>query len=536
MLEELYVENLGIIRSARIEPGPGLVAVTGETGTGKTLLLGALRLLRGDTARADRVGPHGDEARAEGRFTIGATETVVARRVAEGKSRAYLDGAMVPAKALSERLDSLVEIVAQHEHVALGRETSVRRLIDGLLDASGREAADHYQQAWERLVTLRADREALGGDARGLARDLDLVRHQAAEIAAARLHPGEEESLKASLLRLRHAGELIESLAAVAGGLDDEGGAGDTLRTALGHLEAAGRIDPALQDLVTRLRTAITDIDELARDLRGSVDSIDHDPGALAAAEERAAVLAGLRRKYGATVDEVIAFGADAADRAVHLERLATRAETIASEIAASEMAAAAAGEALAASRRSAGKQLAEVARGYLLELGFRDPTLELEVEAAPPGPHGADRVRLLFASAARLVPGPVARVASGGELSRLVLAIRVAAGVADAEVVAFDEIDAGVGGSTALAMGELLARLATDRQVLVVTHLPQVAAFADTQFVVERTGREAGVRPVTGDDRIAEIARMLGGIGESDSGREHAAELLALAASRRRG
>jgi DNA repair protein RecN (Recombination protein N) len=159
-----------------------------------------------------------------------------------------------------------------------------------------------------------------------------------------------------------------------------------------------------------------------------------------------------------------------------------------------------------------------------------------VEVDSAPPGLHGADRVRLLFASDAGLTPGPVSRIASGGELSRLVLAIRVAAGVADADVVAFDEIDAGIGGATALAMGELLSRLAVSRQVLVVTHLPQVAAFANSQFVVERVGREATVRSVEGDERIAEVARMLGGIGASDSGRDHAAELLALAESKRAG
>jgi DNA repair protein RecN (Recombination protein N) len=194
------------------------------------------------------------------------------------------------------------------------------------------------------------------------------------------------------------------------------------------------------------------------------------------------------------------------------------------------------AGETLATSRRVAGKHLADEALGYLRQLGFREPVLQVEVDATPPGPHGCDRVRLLFASDAGLPPGPVSRVASGGELSRLVLAIRVAAGVADADVVAFDEIDAGIGGATALAMGELLARLAVSRQVLVVTHLPQVAAFADTQFVVERSGREAVVRPVAGDERVAEVARMLGGIGESDSGRDHAAELLTLAAVRRNG
>ena len=536
MLEELYVENLGIIRTARLEPGAGLVAVTGETGTGKTLLLGALRLLRGDAARTDRVGPHGDEARAEGRFTIGSSETVVARRVAEGKSRAYLDGSMVPAKALADRLDALVEIVAQHEHVALGRESSVRRLIDGMLDASGRGARDGYHGAWERLVGLRTDRDALGGDARALARELDLARHQAAEISAARLHPGEEDVLKVSLARLRHAGEITESLAVAAIGLDDEGGAGDALRTALGHVEAAGRIDATLKDLATRLKAVLTDLDDVVRDLRDAAEGIDHDPAALAAAEERVAVLSGLRRKYGATIDEVIAYGAETADRTTTLERLAERAATIADDIAAAETDAASAGEALAAARRVAGKHLVEEALEHLRHLGFREPVLVVEVDGVPPGRHGADRVRLLFASDSGLTPGPVSRVASGGELSRLVLAIRVAAGVADAEVVAFDEIDAGVGGATALAMGELLARLSAGRQVLVVTHLPQVAAFADTHFVVERIGREATVRSVEGDERVAEIARMLGGIGESDSGRDHAAELLALAASRRPG
>ncbi|MBI5158017.1 MAG: DNA repair protein RecN, partial [Acidimicrobiia bacterium] len=324
-----------------------------------------------------------------------------------------------------------------------------------------------------------------------------------------------------------------ESLAAAAVGIDDEGGAGDVLRTALGHLESAARVDATLHDHATRLRALLTDLDDLGRDLRGAADSIDHDPAVHAAAEERAAVLAGLRRKYGATVDEVIAYGAEAEERAANLERIAARAETIAADIAAAEQSALVTGEALAAARRIAGKHLADEALEYLRQLGFREPVLVIEVESSPPGPHGADRVRLLFASDAGLTPGPVSRVASGGELSRLVLAIRVAAGVADADVVAFDEIDAGIGGATALAMGELLARLAVDRQVLVVTHLPQVAAFADTQFVVERVGREAAVRSVQGDDRIAEVARMLGGIGESDSGRNHAAELLALAAQR---
>lgn len=198
MLDELLVENLGIIESARIEPGAGLVAVTGETGTGKTLLLGAIRLLRGETARADRVGPHGDETRVEGRFVGGGGETVVTRRFG-GRSRTYLDGEMVPARTLADRVDDLIEVVAQHEHVSLGREASVRAMIDGLLDADGRALRASYGEAWRRLSELRAERDAAGSDPMALARELDLARHQVGEIDGAGLVPGEDGDLRARL-------------------------------------------------------------------------------------------------------------------------------------------------------------------------------------------------------------------------------------------------------------------------------------------------------------------------------------------------
>ncbi len=534
MLDELYVENLGILAASRLEPGPGLVAITGETGAGKTLLLGALHLLRGDTARSDRIGPRGDEARVEGRFTIDDDEVVVARRVTGGKSRAYVDGSMVPAKALAERLDAMVEIVEQHEHLSLGRESSLRRLLDGLLDAAGRAAAADYHQAWLRLSGLRGDRDRLGGDARALARDLDLARHEAREIAAAGLQPGEDVDLKATLGRVRHAAELIEALTASSSAIEDEGGAGDLLREVLERLRSARDLDPTLAPIVDRLEATIVEIEEIAADLRTTGEEIEHDPGALQAMEGRLAVISDLKRKYGATADDVIAYGADAAARAATLEALADRAETIAADIAAAEREAAAAGAALAAARRAAGARLTADALDRLAHLGFHDPVLAVDVETAEPGPNGADRVSLAFASTAGLVPGPVSRVASGGELSRLVLAVRVAAGVADADVVAFDEIDAGVGGATALAMGEMLSRLAVGRQVLVVTHLPQIAAFADSHFVVDRVGDAAEVRAVEGDSRLVELSRMLSGIEGSAQGKGTASELLALAGARK--
>lgn len=533
MLEELYVENLGIIAEARIEPGPGLVAVTGETGTGKTLLLGAIRLLKGDNARTDRIGPHGPETRVEGRFVINDEETIVARRVGS-RSRAYLDGAMVPAKSLTETIDGLVEIVEQHEHVSIGREASLRAMVDASLDADGDEALGVYRSAWERLESLRRARDEIGGDEMALARELDLAKHQLSEITAAALAPGEDAELKDRLSRMRHAGEITAALAEASHTIDDEAGAADGLRRALATLRGARDVDPTLGPLVEHLESIVVEVDEMALEIREAADGIEHDPGTLAAVEERAAVIADLKRKYGRTSDEVIAYAELVEGRVATLEEWTARAASIGREIEEAVAATVASGERLLDARRRAAKDLGEAAGMLLRSLGFGDPLLSCEVSSAPPGPHGADRLRLLFASDSSLTPGPASRVASGGELSRLVLAMRVAAGVADADVVAFDEIDAGVGGSTALEMGHLLAKLAVGRQVLVVTHLPQVAAYADTHFVVDRDGPSATVRRVEGPDRLTELARMLGGLEESERGQGHAAELLDVVAARK--
>lgn len=534
MLDELYVENIGIIADARIEPGPGLVAVTGETGTGKTLLLGALRLLRGDAARTDRIGPHGDEIRIEGRFAIGDEELVAARRVGSARSRAYLDGAMVPVKALADRMAGVIEIVAQHEHVTLGRESSLRKLVDGLLDAAGLQARDRYRSAYAELTALQTEAAELGGDQRMLARELDLLRHQSAEIAAGRISQDEYDGLMSQLRRLRHAGEITEALSVAFDGLDGDGRAIDLLRGALEALRAASKLDDAVVPLTRELEGAIATAEDVLGGIRIITDSLEHEPGALAAAEARGALIADLKRKYGATIADVLEFGAAAQERADHIESALARAETISGEIAAVRQRVTEAGAVLSEVRRAAAARLAQDALVRLRSLGFRDPVLRFEFESVDPTRSGIDRISLAFASDAALTPGPVSRVASGGELSRLVLSVRVAAGVAEAPVVAFDEVDAGVGGATALAMGEQLAILAATGQVLIVTHLPQVAAFANRHFVVERDGANATVRMVEGPERVAELARMLGGLGDSEGGRLHAEELLALAAERR--
>jgi DNA repair protein RecN (Recombination protein N) len=534
MLDELRVQNLGIIASGSIEPGSGLVAVTGETGTGKTLLLGALRMLRGDTASLDRIGPHGDEAHAEGRFLIGEDEIIAARRLTASRSRAYLDGDMVPAKALASRLAGIVEIVAQHEHVTLGRESSLRRLLDGGLDPSGVEAQSGYSEAYRALRDLEAEAAGLGGDERTMAREVDLLRHQAAEVAAAAPQPAEDEELLVRLRTLRHAGEISESLGAAIGALDDEDQASDLSRLALDRLRDAAKLDPALDGLAGRLETAIADVGEIVGEAKEALVALDLDGASLEQAENRFAVLSDLKRKYGATIAEVLTYAEDAASRADALEHTLTRVSSISAEIAAARQHAVDIGRALADARRIAADRLASEATERLRRLGFRDPLLRFTITEGEPAASGTDRIQLEFASDASLTPGPVAKVASGGELSRLVLAIRVAAGVAEAPVVAFDEVDAGIGGATALAMAEELAALAESSQVLVVTHLPQVAAFADRHFVVDRSGASASIRRVEGEERLGELARMLGGLEESERGRLHAEELVQLAAKRR--
>jgi DNA repair protein RecN (Recombination protein N) len=536
MLDELLVENLGLIVSARVEPGPGLVAVTGETGAGKTLLLGALRLLRGDTARSDRIGPAGTEARVEGRFLAGTEEIVVARRVEEGRSRAYLDGSMVPLRVLEERLRGVVEIVAQHEHVALGRESAVRPIVDGALDGAGKEMLAAYGAAWDKWQSLRSDMAALGGDRRALERELDLARHQAREVAAAGISPGEDRALAEQVERLRHAQEIAEALAAAHAALGEDGGVTDALGEVVAGLRRAASFDVGLGDLGARASALAEEAADLSAEVRHRADDVEHDPAALDAAQQRLAVLGDLRRKYGETLDDVAAFGEQARQRAQAIGGLLERAESLAQEAARAEAEIASLGADLAEARARAGARLAAAAEAHLRELGFRSPVLRVTVHPAPPARSGTDRVELLFASDAALEPAPVARVASGGELSRLVLAVHLAAGVGEAPVVAFDEIDAGIGGSTALAMGEKLAALAVGRQVLVVTHLPQVAAFADTHLVVDREGSRASVRRVEGEQRLEELTRMLGGLPASERGRGHAAELVEAASARRSG
>jgi DNA repair protein RecN (Recombination protein N) len=356
-----------------------------------------------------------------------------------------------------------------------------------------------------------------------------MVRFQADEIAEAGFGAGDDVTLAADAERLRNRETLVEGLAAAAEALREDG-AGAALDQAAAHLRRVSKHDPALQPLADQAAELAVLAGELASAAENAAEPSMDDGDNLNAVELRLAALGDLKRKYGASLDEVLEFGDAATRRAAELTSVIDRAEGAHAALAEAETNVATRSAALLAARVRATKKLAKRARSHLTSLGFDDPVVHFDVVSAAPGPGGADRITLAFASDRALTPGPVARTASGGELSRLVLALRLASGVADADVIAFDEIDAGVGGSTALALGKKLADLAGGRQVLCVTHLPQVAAFADTHYVVDRHGTAAAVRLVDGDERLREISRMLAGLAGSEKGRDHAAELLAAA------
>jgi DNA repair protein RecN (Recombination protein N) len=517
MLDELIVSNLGVLADAHLTPGPGFTVVTGETGAGKTLLVGALTALGSGRLDPARIGPADDEVSVSARFIDPRRERVVRASLARGgRTRSYVDGATATAAEVAAIVGDQVDVVAQHDGLALRREPAIRAMVDGCLDGAGRAALAAHEEAWDAFVDSRRRQEALGGDPRAVRREAELARHEAAEIAAAELVPGEDEVLAARIARLGNAEELAATVAELESALS---AAREGVAAAVDATRRIRRLD-ADADLAADGLAA--DLADLAMTARGYREHLVFDPEEIDAAQDRVRQIGDLKRRYGATVDDVIAYGKAAAARAAELTDLVDDADRLSLEVVERRAASAATAEALRDARASAGHGLADAAMAHLRELGFADPYLAVVSEPTDLGRGGCERISLHFASDRRLDPGPLATTASGGELSRAVLALRLAA-------VVFDEVDAGVGGSTALSLGAKLAEVAASSQVLCVTHLPQVAAHAEHHYVVERSGAVASVRRVEGDERLEELTRMLSGIS-SEQGRQHAAELLAAA------
>lgn len=520
MLTELRVRDLGVVEDLTLRLGPGMTALTGETGAGKTLLVEALHLVLGGRPAPGLVRAGADEAVVEARFVTGADEAVLARAVpASGRSRAWVDGRMATAGALADAARDLVDIHGQHEQQSLVSARAQRRALDGFAGADAgpwRAARDRVEEIDRRLAEL-------GGDEHRRAREVDVLRHQVAEIAAAGLHdPDEDESLRAEEERLGDLSSHREVAADALGDLGDGGGALEPLGRAVSAL--AGR--PAFAEWAVRLRAVQAELDDVAGDLRSVLEGWQDDPARLAEVQARRQHLADLRRKYGATLAEVVAYGEAAAAQLAELEGAAAAAEALEARRAGAREDVAREAAALAAVRRDAAPRLAAAVASRLRELAMPGARLEVAVGGAA----GEEVTFLLGANPGEPVQ-PLARVASGGELARAMLALRLVAAGGPATMV-FDEVDAGVGGAAAQALGRALAEVAADRQVLVVTHLAQVAAFADHQVVVEKSTRDGrtvtAARGADGRARVLELSRMLSGRPDSATARAHAEELLA--------
>jgi DNA repair protein RecN (Recombination protein N) len=537
VLLELHIENLGVIERAELIVGHGLTALTGETGAGKTMLIEAIELLVGGRADPAMVRSGCDEARIDGRFEGGddGTETVLTRVVSvSGRSRAYVDGRPVPASRLGELAAALVDLHGQHAHQSLMTRAAQR----AALDAFGSVDLEPLRRARARLTELDAEIALLGGDQRARAREIDLLRFQVAELDAAGLvDPTEDEQLAteesllsdalghreaaaAALVRLRNDHDIDSSGA--------DGGADEAIGGALGALVGRTPFD----DVAQRLDGLAAELSDIVATLRDRAEAIEEDPVRLAEIRERRQLLVDLRRKYGADLGEVMAYHLEVAERLDELERYDERAAALDVERVAAIAAESVTAHQVGEQRRAAAPRLGALVEARLRALAMPNASVAVAVGDDP-----GDDVSFLLSANPGSAMLPLSKVASGGELARAMLALRLVlsdAGHADAvPTMIFDEVDAGIGGAAATAVAAALAELAESRQVLVVTHLPQVASAATRQLVVRKESSDGptattvtSVTDVDGTDRELEIARMLAGTA-TPAALEHARDLL---------
>ena len=583
MLNEIRIESLGAISVATAEFDRGLTVLTGETGTGKTMVVTGLHLLGGARADATRVRSGADRAVVEGRFTTTDLEAAGAAQLDEmldasgaerdedgsvialrsvsrdGPSRAYLGGRSVPAKSRSGFTTELLTLHGQNDQLRLMRPEEQRGALDRF--AAAGPACERYRKLRDAWMSARRDLVDRRNRARELAQEADRLQFALNEIDTVEPQAGEDDVLVADIVRLSELDTLREAAAtaraALSGMIDDADGPGLSAIDSLGRARAAleSTDDATLQALAEQIGEALTVVVDVGRELGDYLEELPVDASALESKLARQAQLRTLTRKYAADIDGVLRWAAESRERLAQLDvseeglaALQRRVDQLAHELAQAAID-------LSKVRHKAAKRLAKEVTAELAALAMADAEFTIAVTTdlmtgqddpaalavpsvpsgtmARAGVDGIDQVEFGFAAHRGVTVLPLAKSASGGELSRVMLALEVVLATtrkqAAGTTMVFDEVDAGVGGWAAVQIGRRLARLARTHQVIVVTHLPQVAAYADVHLVVHSTGRDgaSGVRRLTGDERVAELARMLAGLGESDSGRAHARELL---------
>jgi DNA repair protein RecN (Recombination protein N) len=559
MLVELHVTNFALIDRLDLTFGAGLNILTGETGAGKSIIIDALGLALGGRAGADLVRTGAAKATVEAVFDLAHAPDEVRRRLADagldgedeedtllvtrelaragGKSQCRINGRLMPVAILKEIAEGLVDVHGQHEHQSL---LAADRHVD-ILDNWGGKDALALRQSVAALFTeanaLKREREQLRTDARERARMLDLYRFQQEELEGAKLRPGEEEELAADRSRLANS----EKLSAAAGdayatlsGAERGAGALDALNAALAAVEHAAALDENLSPLAETLGSAVSYAEDAARELRVYQESVEFNPERLEEIESRLDLIRTLKRKYGETLEEIIAYGEELTAKLDALENSEAREEELTAAIAKSEEKLNAAAARLTKARRKASENFAAGIARELADLGMAATQFEVSIEPQPTTSKGADRVEFLLSPNPGEPLRPLAKIASGGEMSRIMLAMKsVLARTGAIPTMIFDEIDVGVGGRTAQTIGDKLEALAQGAQIMCITHLPQIASRAGTHFFIEKQVHEGrttvSVAPLDSEGRIEEIARMLGGSRRSEAVVQHAREMLSV-------
>ncbi|OMB86308.1 DNA repair protein RecN [Mycolicibacterium conceptionense] len=584
MLSEIRIESLGAISAATAEFDRGLTVLTGETGTGKTMVVTSLHLLGGARADATRVRSGSDRAVVEGRFSTielgedvtGRVEEILESSGAErdddgsviaarsvsraGPSRAYLGGRSVPAKSLSNFTAQVLTLHGQNDQLRLMRPDEQRAALDRFAEVD--KPLARYRSIRDEWLTARRDLADRRRRARELAQEADRLSFGIHEIDAVAPEPGEDEAIIADIRRLSELDALREAAQtarfALAGELDEPTPESTSAADGVGRAQAAleSTDDSTLQALAVRLAEAMAVIGDVSGELGHYLSELPSDASTLETKLARQAELRTLTRKYAADIDGVLAWSRDAAERLAQLDVSEESLAALDRKVAELEAQVVTAAGELTKARSKAAKGLAKAVTAELAGLAMANAVFTIGVAPMPAraddsapltmpdgevlhaGHDGVDAVEFGFTAHRGADVLPLAKSASGGELSRVMLALEVVLSASTAgTTMVFDEVDAGVGGRAAVQIGRRLARLARTHQVIVVTHLPQVAAFADAHLVVDSgNGRvkSSGVRRIDDEDRVAELARMLAGLGESDSGRAHARELLEAAQQER--
>lgn len=563
VIEELRIQGIGVIDEARLEFAPGLNVITGETGAGKTMILSGLELLRGARAEAGQLRDADAGAEVDAVVAIDdANQLVVAQALDElavpveddaliirrtvapqGRSRAHVAGRPVPLSALADVWQHLLAVHGQADQARLRESAWQREVVDRFGGKAVSDKRRAYELAWSELQDLRRELLELKGSAEERARSAALLRLGIAEIDDVAPEVGEDEALDAEAAVLAHAGALRDAALTVRAALSGVGDDIDPsavltrLAQARESLDSVADVDERLAVLATRVAALTNEVVDIDAELGDYLRSLDADPQRQAWVEERRGRLAALRKSFGATLEEVLRWREDSAaqvsavdNSAERIEHLSQREKELSSQV--EQLA-----RGLSAERSRAAGELVAAVEQELQALAMPDARVAIEVvcDLASLRSHGADAIAISLVPHPGASPRAIGKGASGGELSRLALAFEVAmAGHSPVPTMVFDEVDAGVGGAVAVEVGRRLARLATRAQVIVVTHLPQVAAFADRHLVVTKNTdgsvTSATVRVTEGDDRVKELVRMLSGLEESTTGAAHARELLALA------